>query len=135
MARFLVLVFSLAVAMAMCCTAMDGSASAAGSTAPGINELAAATAGTWGTAQEVPGSAALNTGGNAEVTSVSCASVGNCAAGKTMICAVTLVRGSGRCTLSSRKLAAGSYKLLATYAATSNFNASVSARKVLTVRR
>jgi hypothetical protein len=39
------------------------------------------TGGSWGTAQEVPGSAALNTGGNAGVNSVSCTSAGNCAAG------------------------------------------------------
>jgi len=39
------------------------------------------TSGTWGTAQEVPGTAALNIGGSAQVTSVSCASVGNCGAG------------------------------------------------------
>jgi hypothetical protein len=37
--------------------------------------------GTWGTAQEVPGIAAFNTGGNATVMSVSCASAGNCSAG------------------------------------------------------
>ena len=37
--------------------------------------------GRWGTAIEVPGLGALNTGGEAEVTSVSCASAGNCAAG------------------------------------------------------
>jgi hypothetical protein len=37
--------------------------------------------GTWGTAIKVPGSGALNKGGGAEVTSVSCASAGNCAAG------------------------------------------------------
>jgi hypothetical protein len=39
------------------------------------------TAGTWGQAVEVPGSAALNAGGLAEVNSVSCASAGNCAVG------------------------------------------------------
>jgi hypothetical protein len=39
------------------------------------------TGGTWGTAQEVPGLAALDTGGLATITSVSCASAGNCAAG------------------------------------------------------
>jgi hypothetical protein len=32
----------------------------------------------WGTAEEVPGTAALNTDGSAGVTSVSCASAGNC---------------------------------------------------------
>ena len=37
--------------------------------------------GHWGTAIEVPGIAALNAGGYAEVSSVSCASAGNCAAG------------------------------------------------------
>jgi D-alanine-D-alanine ligase-like ATP-grasp enzyme len=36
--------------------------------------------GNWGQAIEVPGTAALNTDGNAEVTSVSCSSAGNCAA-------------------------------------------------------
>jgi hypothetical protein len=35
----------------------------------------------WGAAEEVPGTAALNQGGNAEVSSVSCASAGNCSAG------------------------------------------------------
>src|SRR5215472_14721406 len=38
-------------------------------------------AGGWGKAVEVPGTAALNTGGNAEVLSVSCAAAGSCAAG------------------------------------------------------
>jgi hypothetical protein len=37
--------------------------------------------GTWGTAQQVPGLAALNQGQGAQVTSVSCASAGNCSAG------------------------------------------------------
>ena len=37
--------------------------------------------GSWGRAAGVPGLAALNTGGFAEVLSVSCASAGNCAAG------------------------------------------------------
>src|ERR1022692_1755986 len=37
--------------------------------------------GRWGTAIEVPGLAALNKGGYAQVMSVSCASAGNCAAG------------------------------------------------------
>src|SRR5215467_730872 len=40
---------------------------------------AAAAGGTWGSAQEV--AAVLNTGGFAEVNSVSCASAGNCSAG------------------------------------------------------
>jgi hypothetical protein len=40
-----------------------------------------AAGGKWGTAIEVPGTAALNTGGYAEITSVSCATPGNCSAG------------------------------------------------------
>ena len=39
------------------------------------------TNGTWGTAKEVPGLAALNQGGSALITSVSCARAGTCAAG------------------------------------------------------
>ncbi len=37
--------------------------------------------GVWGRAIEVPGTAALNAGGVAQVNSVSCASAGHCAAG------------------------------------------------------
>jgi hypothetical protein len=37
--------------------------------------------GVWGTAIEVPGTAALNRGGNADILSVSCGSAGNCGAG------------------------------------------------------
>jgi hypothetical protein len=37
--------------------------------------------GTWGKAEEVPGTATLNTGGFAETDSVSCTSAGNCSAG------------------------------------------------------
>jgi hypothetical protein len=43
--------------------------------------VAAPAAGSWGRAVAVPGLAALNTGGNAQVSTVSCASAGNCAAG------------------------------------------------------
>jgi len=39
------------------------------------------TNGSWGDAIEVPGTATLNTGGEAEVMSVSCAAAGDCAAG------------------------------------------------------
>jgi len=48
------------------------------------------TGGVWGQAEEVPGLAALNTGGFAEVTSMSCARAGNCSAGG------TYTDGSGR---------------------------------------
>jgi hypothetical protein len=37
--------------------------------------------GTWGTAEEVPGTAVLNDGDRAAINSVSCASAGNCSAG------------------------------------------------------
>jgi D-alanine-D-alanine ligase-like ATP-grasp enzyme len=37
--------------------------------------------GTWGAVKEVPGTAALNRGGGAQISSVSCASAGNCSAG------------------------------------------------------
>jgi hypothetical protein len=43
--------------------------------------VASQTNGTWGTAEEVPGTAALNQGGYAQLSSVSCASAGNCSAG------------------------------------------------------
>ena len=39
------------------------------------------TEGIWGSAQEVPGLGALNTGGAAYVTSVSCGAIGDCSAG------------------------------------------------------
>jgi hypothetical protein len=39
------------------------------------------TNGTWGTAEEVPGIAALNRGGVAGIASVSCGSAGECSAG------------------------------------------------------
>jgi hypothetical protein len=42
-----------------------------------VNEVS----GVWRTAREVPGTAALNTGGSAQLVSVSCASAGNCSAG------------------------------------------------------
>jgi hypothetical protein len=44
--------------------------------------------GSWGAAIEVPGSAALNAGGQAAVTSVSCPSAGYCAAGGSYVDAV-----------------------------------------------
>jgi hypothetical protein len=37
--------------------------------------------GTWGTAEEVPGTAALNGGGHAATESLSCAAAGICSAG------------------------------------------------------
>jgi len=64
------------------CTS-PGNCSAGGSyfaTGPYIGAFVVTeTSGSWGTAKET--AAALNTGGSAQVTSVSCASPGNCAAG------------------------------------------------------
>jgi hypothetical protein len=45
--------------------------------------VVSSTNGTWGTAEEVPGSATLNAGGSAEITSVSCSSANHCSAGGT----------------------------------------------------
>jgi hypothetical protein len=59
----------------------DGVGQAAGATAGQAGARAAAAAGTWTTAMEVPGTAALNKGKHASVFSVSCASAGNCGAG------------------------------------------------------
>jgi hypothetical protein len=39
------------------------------------------TSGAWSTAQEVPGTAALNTNADARVSSLSCASANSCSAG------------------------------------------------------
>lgn len=70
--------------------ASAGNCSAGGSYEDGSSDTQAWVAsevdGTWGTAIEVPGTAALNTGtglvgGRAGVTAVSCASAGNCSAG------------------------------------------------------
>src|SRR5215471_17542450 len=60
-----------AAPVAVGCVARAG----AGQGAPGATALA----GTWHTAIEVPGTAALNKGGKAVVDSVSCGSAGNCA--------------------------------------------------------
>ena len=70
-----------AAAAALCSALLTG----AGATAAGAQAAAAARAaasgGTWGKAEEVPGTAALNKGGIAQVDSVSCRSAGNCSAG------------------------------------------------------
>jgi hypothetical protein len=62
-----------------------GNCAAGGAYAGGLGRLHGFVAvernGVWGTAIQVPGLAALNKRGDAFVTSVSCASAGNCAAG------------------------------------------------------
>jgi hypothetical protein len=66
-------------ALAFCVTALTGVSAAAARTGLAAAP-AAATGGTWGTATEVRGTAALNKGAGADVNSVSCASAGNCSA-------------------------------------------------------
>jgi hypothetical protein len=61
--------------------ASAGNCSAGGYSSNGQAFVANETNGTWAKALPVPGLAALNTGGNAAVDSVSCASAGNCSAG------------------------------------------------------
>jgi hypothetical protein len=68
------IVMVLAGAVALSCAAP-----LAVSAAPGAGAAAGTVA--WGKAIEVPGLGSLNQGGNAEVTSVSCATSGNCSAG------------------------------------------------------
>jgi hypothetical protein len=71
-----------ACAAAVALAAGGGPAAAqARSSAGSAGSTSAASGGTWGTAIEVPGTAALNTGGNATVQAVSCPSAGNCTAG------------------------------------------------------
>ena len=77
-------VVDVAVAAVMLLVPAAGVAGAAGVAAAGMRLAAGARAvsgGTWGRAIEVPGTAALNTGGDAEIHSVSCAAAGNCSAG------------------------------------------------------
>ena len=80
MRRWRVLVVAASVA------AVWGAGTLAAAVAPGTAAVAAAgaavpAAGSWGRAMEMPGLAALSTGSDAAVNSVSCASAGNCAAG------------------------------------------------------
>jgi hypothetical protein len=67
-------------AVALCPTLLADSSAAAAGTRP-AHARAAASAGTWGKAEQVPGTAALNKGGSAAVYSVSCAAPGDCSAG------------------------------------------------------
>ena len=66
------------IAAAAAAAALLAGASPAAAQAAGAR---AVSGGTWGTAQEVPGIAALNQHGDAQITSLSCASAGNCSAG------------------------------------------------------
>jgi hypothetical protein len=71
----------LAVTGAAGLTAVGGSGGAMAGTRTAVAPRAAALNGTWQTAREIPGTAALNQGGYAQVNSVSCSSPGNCSAG------------------------------------------------------
>src|SRR5215469_1644917 len=74
---------SAAVNAVSCASAGDCSAGGAYRDGSGHFQafVAGEVSGTWGTAIEVPGTAGLNQGGGARVTSVSCASAGDCSAG------------------------------------------------------
>ena len=75
--RSVALVFAAAAAVAI----VPAAVSAAATTGQGGSARVPASLGGWGTAIEVPGTAALNRGGDAAVASVSCAAAGNCSAG------------------------------------------------------
>ena len=70
-----------AVAACACSMALTGAGGALAGTHVATGGQAAASGGTWGTAQEVPGTAALTQDGGGAVVSVSCASADNCSAG------------------------------------------------------
>src|SRR5262249_56791884 len=71
----------LAVAGAVGLTAVAGPGGAMAGTRTAVAPRAAALHGTWRAARAIPGAAALNQGGYAQVNSVSCSSPGNCSAG------------------------------------------------------
>ena len=71
----------VAVTAAVCPLVFAGAGQAAAGTRVPAAARAAALGGTWHAAIEVPGIAALNQGGFAQLLSVSCASKGNCSAG------------------------------------------------------
>jgi len=71
----------MAVVTAVAAVACAGLLTGAGSAPAAAGARAAAPGVRWGTAEEVPGLAALNKGGKARVNEVSCWAVNNCAAG------------------------------------------------------
>jgi cytochrome c551/c552 len=74
------IVITATAAAALCSGLLTGASTAAAAT--GLTAAGAASSGgTWGRAEEVPGTAALNMGGDAETESVSCGAAGNCSAG------------------------------------------------------
>ena len=74
------IVITATAAAALCSGLLTGASTAAAAT--GLTAAGAASSGgTWGRAEEVPGTAALNMGGDAETESVSCGAAGDCSAG------------------------------------------------------
>jgi hypothetical protein len=69
--------YSVSCASAGNCAASGDYTDSSGLQAFVVNEVN----GTWGTAEEIPGTATLNKGGVADAFAVSCASAGNCSAG------------------------------------------------------
>jgi hypothetical protein len=53
----------------------------------------------------------------------------------TTLCVITLTSGKGTCSLMAKRLAAGTYRLVATYRGTANVDTSASAKETLTVSR
>ena len=72
---------AVCLVLALTAASLASSAGAEAQTRAVAGTRAAAAGGSWRTAIEVPGTAALNVGGHAQLTSVSCASAGNCSAG------------------------------------------------------
>jgi hypothetical protein len=72
---------AILIAAAVACSGFLVIASAMSAQTAPAARATTLSSGTWGTAEEVPGSAALNAGGRAAINSVSCSSAGNCAAG------------------------------------------------------
>lgn len=69
------------VAAAVFCSVWPAEASLAEAGTHAAPKASAVVGAAWGSAVEVPGTAALNKGGAAEIASVSCATAGNCSAG------------------------------------------------------
>ena len=69
------------IAAAVFCSVWPAGASLAAAGTHAAATAAAVVGGVWGSATEVPGTAALNKGGVAATASVSCATAGNCSAG------------------------------------------------------
>src|ERR1022692_3791839 len=67
--------------VALCSALLTGASTAAAGTQAAPGARVPASAATWGAAEEVLGTAALNQGGSAQTRSVSCASAGHCSAG------------------------------------------------------